>query len=150
MWDWVIGRVGDWEIVNQKIRQSHNHTIIQSHNLLRTQLRKEVHLERVRQLRRRAEGEVHVLVQHLRDVRPRDLHPTRKLRLRDAKLLHPQQYLPQKRRSALVNRLHIFQSKPLRALIFAFATGSLGVWEAWRIFMIFSETSLLIFQQRKQ
>ena len=83
---------------------------------MRAELGEEVHLERVRELRRRAEGEVHVLVQHLRDVRPRDLHPTRELRLRDAKLLHPQQYLPQKRRSYPIYRFHIFQSKPLRAL----------------------------------
>ena len=76
--------------------------------LLRTQLGEEIHLERVRELRRRAEGEVHVLVQHLRDVRPRDLHPPRELRLRDAKLLHPQQYPPQERRSYPVNRFHIF------------------------------------------
>ena len=95
---------------------------------MRAELGEEVHLERVRELRRRAEGEVHVLVQHLRDVRPRDLHPTRELRLRDAKLLHPQQYPPQKRRSYPVNRFHIFQSKPSTRSHICFR-----YWESWSL-----------------
>ena len=76
-------------------------------HLLRTKLRHEVHLERVRELRRRAEGEVYVLPQHLGDVRPRNLHAPRQLRLRNAQLLHPPQDAPQKRRANPVDRLHI-------------------------------------------
>ncbi len=59
--------------------------------LLRTQLREEVHLEGIRQLGRRAKGEVDVLAQHLGDVWTRDVHPRRELRLRHPKLLHPKQ-----------------------------------------------------------
>ena len=75
---------------------------------IRTQFREEVHPKRVRQLRRRAEREVHVLVQHLRDVRSRHFHPLRQFRLRHPQLLHPQQYPPQKRRSYPIYRFHIF------------------------------------------
>ena len=74
---------------------------------IRTQFREEVHPKRVRQLRRRAEREVHVLVQQLRYVRTRHLHPPRQFRLRDAQLLHPQQYPPQERRSYPVYSLHL-------------------------------------------
>ena len=56
--------------------------------LLRAELGKEVHLEGIREPRSRAEGEVHVLAQHFRDVRSRDLHALGKLRLRNAQLLH--------------------------------------------------------------
>ena len=75
---------------------------------IRTQFREEVHPKRVRQLRRRAEREVHVLVQHLRDVRPRHFHPLRQFRLRNAQFLHPLEYPPQKRRSYSIYRFHIF------------------------------------------
>ena len=74
--------------------------------LSRAKFREEVHLERVGELRRRAEREVHVLVQHLRDVRSRDLHPLRQFRLRYAQLLHPPEYPPQKRRADMVNCGH--------------------------------------------
>ena len=57
-------------------------------HLLRTKFGEKIHLERVRELRRRTEGEVHVLAQHFRDVRTRDLHALGKLRLRNAQLLH--------------------------------------------------------------
>ena len=53
----------------------------------------EVHLECARELCRRAEGEVDVLVQHLRDVGTRDLHPLREVSLGDAQLLHAQENL---------------------------------------------------------
>ena len=56
--------------------------------LLRAEFGKEVHLEGVREPRSSAEGEVHVLAQHFRDVRTRDLHALGKLRLRNAQLLH--------------------------------------------------------------
>ena len=68
-----------------------------------TKFREEVHLERVGELRRRAERKVHILPQHLRDVRPRHLHPPRQLRLRHPQLLHPPEYPPQKRRADMVN-----------------------------------------------
>ena len=58
---------------------------------MRTELREEVHLQCGGQFRRRAEGNVDVLVKHLRDVRTRHLHALRKLRLRHAQLLHPEQ-----------------------------------------------------------
>ena len=45
-------------------------------------------------------------MQHLRYVRPRHLHPSRQLRLRNPQLLHPQQNLPQKCRSYFVD-LHV-------------------------------------------
>ena len=67
---------------------------------------KEIHFQGVRQLRRRPEREVHILMQHLRDVRPRHLHPPRQLRLRNPQLLHAQQNLPQKSRSYFVD-VHI-------------------------------------------
>ena len=73
---------------------------------MRTQLGEEVHLERVGEFRRRAEGEIDILVQDLRDVRTRHLHPLRQLRLRHAQFLHPPQDAPQKRRAYSVNRLH--------------------------------------------
>ena len=41
------------------------------------------------ELRRRAEGEVHVLPEHLRDVGLGDLHALRELGLVDAELTHP-------------------------------------------------------------
>ena len=75
--------------------------------LLRAKLGEEVHLEGVCELRRRAEGEVHVMPQHLGDVRPRHLHATRQLRLRNAQLLHPPQDPPQKCRANPVNRFHV-------------------------------------------
>ena len=49
---------------------------------LRLERREEIHLQGVCQLRRRPEREVHILMQHLCDVRPRHLHPPRQLRLR--------------------------------------------------------------------
>ena len=56
---------------------------------MRTELGEEVHLEGVGELRRSSEGNVDVLMKHLRDVRTRHLHALRKLRLRHPKLLHP-------------------------------------------------------------
>ena len=73
---------------------------------LRTEFGEEVHLEGVGELRRRAEGEIDVLMQHLRDVRTRHLHAPRKFCLRHAKLLHPPQYPPQKHRPNPVYRFH--------------------------------------------
>jgi hypothetical protein len=46
-------------------------------------------------------------VQHLRDVRPRYFHPLRQFRLRDAQILYPPEYPPQKRRSYPIYRLPI-------------------------------------------
>ena len=68
------------------------------------QFGEEVHLESMRELCRGAEGEVHVLPQHLRDVGLGDLHPPRQLRLVDAHPLHPAQNPAKKRRSDMVNR----------------------------------------------
>ena len=70
--------------------------------LLRVQLREEVHLEGVGELRRRAEGDVDVLVQYLRDVRTRNLHAFRKLALRDPQLLHPEQDAAKERRTDFI------------------------------------------------
>ena len=73
---------------------------------LRLERGKKIHLQGIRQFRRRAEGEVHILMQHLRDVRPRHLHPPRQLRLRNAQFLHPEQNLPQECRSYFVDGGH--------------------------------------------
>ena len=53
----------------------------------------EVHLESAGELGRSAEGEVDVLVQHLRDVRTRDLHALREVGLGEPELLHAQENL---------------------------------------------------------
>ena len=74
---------------------------------LRTQVRREVHLECVRKLGRRAEGEVHVLMEYFRDVRTRDVHPLREVRLRHAQLLHPEKNATKERRANMVNSLQI-------------------------------------------
>ena len=70
------------------------------------ELRHEVHLQRSRQLRCRAEREVHVLPEHLRYIRTRHLHPPRKIRLRHSQLLHSQEYPPQKSRADVVDSPH--------------------------------------------
>ena len=72
--------------------------------LLRTELREEVHLQGAGQFRRRAEGYVDVLVQHLGDVRTRHLHALRKLRLRHAELLHPAQNAAKERGTDFIYR----------------------------------------------
>ena len=69
---------------------------------MRTQIGKEVHLQGVGELRRRAEGYVDVLVKHLGDVRTRHLHALRKLRLRHAELLHPEQNAAKERRTNFI------------------------------------------------
>ena len=74
---------------------------------MRTQLGEEVHLERVREFRRRAEGEVDVPAQDLCDVRTRHLHPLRQLRLRHAQFLHPPQDAPEERRSDSIYDFHV-------------------------------------------
>ena len=66
----------------------------------------EVQLERVRELGRRPEGYVDVAREHLRHVRPRNLHPLRERRLRKAQGLHPKNQLPQERRTYPVYRFH--------------------------------------------
>ena len=70
------------------------------------QLREEVHFESTGQFRRRAEGEVHVLAENLRDVGLRDLHPPRELGLVNAKLLHPAKDAAKERRTDMVYRPH--------------------------------------------
>ena len=74
--------------------------------ILRLERGKKIHLQGICQFRRRAEGEVHILMQHLCDIRPRHFHPSRQLRLRNAQFLHPEQNLPQERRSYFVD-VHI-------------------------------------------
>ena len=70
------------------------------------QLREEVHLKGMCEAGGRAEGEVHVLVQHLRDVGLGDLHALRKLGLIEAKLLHSAKDAPEKCRADVVDGLH--------------------------------------------
>ena len=79
----------------------------------------EVQLERVRELGRRPEGYVDVAREHLRDVRTRDLHPTRESRLRKAQGLHPENQLPQKRRTYPVYRSHAVPIRRKSHKIFA-------------------------------
>ncbi len=76
-------------------------------SLLRTEFGEEIHFQGIRELRRRAEGEVHVLVEDLRDVRTRHVHPPREIRLRHAQFLHPAQDAPEKRRSDSVYDFHV-------------------------------------------
>ena len=66
----------------------------------------EVQLKRAGELGRRPEGNVDVAREHFRDVRTRDLHPPREGRLRKAQGLHPENQLPQKRRTYPVYRFH--------------------------------------------
>ena len=75
--------------------------------LLFPELRKEVHLKSTGELRRRAEGEVHILPQHLRDVRLGDLHALRQLALIHAELLHPLKDPTEKCRTNVINAAHI-------------------------------------------
>ena len=53
-------------------------------------------------------------MKHLRDVRTRHLHALRKLRLRHAQLLHPQQDAAKKRGTYPINGGHDFTLKSLR------------------------------------
>ena len=66
----------------------------------------EVHLECARKLCRRAEGEVDVLVQHLRVVGTRDLHALREVGLGEPELLHAQKNLTQERRADVIDGGH--------------------------------------------
>ena len=66
----------------------------------------EVQLKRAGELGRRPEGYVDVAREHLRHVRPRNLHPLRERRLRKAQGLHPKNQLPQKRRTYPIYRFH--------------------------------------------
>ena len=77
--------------------------------LLRTELGEEVHLQGAGELRRRAEGYVDVLMEHLRDVRTRHLHALSKLRLRHPKLLHPEQNAAEERRTDFIYCIHSLQ-----------------------------------------
>ena len=78
------------------------------------EFRREIHLQRPRELGRRAEGEVDVLAQHLGDVGTRHLHAIRELGLGNAKLLHAQENLPQEHRTDMVNDLHLStRSRPV-------------------------------------
>ena len=69
------------------------------------QTRDEVHFESTGQIRRRAEGGVHILPQHLRDVGLGDLHALGKLGLVHAQLLHPAEDAAKERRSNMVKSL---------------------------------------------
>ena len=69
------------------------------------QARDEVHFESTGQFRRRSEGEVHVLPQHLRDVGLGDLHALRQLALVHAQLLHPAEDAAEERRCDMVKSL---------------------------------------------
>ena len=73
---------------------------------LRAEVGEEVHLEGAGELRRRAEGEIDVLMEHLRDVWARDLHALRQLRLRHAQLLHSKEYAPEKCGAYAINSVH--------------------------------------------
>ena len=77
--------------------------------LLRAQIGEEVHLQGAGELRRRAEGNVDVQVEHLRDVRTRHLHALSKLRLRHSQLLHPEQNAAEERRTDFIYCIHSLQ-----------------------------------------
>ena len=73
---------------------------------LRTEFGEEVHRECVRKFGRRAEREVDVLVQDLRDVWAGDFHALREVRLRDAKLLHAEKDSAEEGRGYAVDGVH--------------------------------------------
>ena len=102
--------------------------------LLRTELGEEVHLQGAGELRRRSEGYVDVLMEHLRDVRTRHLHALRKLRLRHPQLLHPEQNAAEERRTDFIYCIHsrqpTFGSPGGRKLrVEELGVGELGVME---------------------
>ena len=75
--------------------------------LLRAEFGEEVHLERFREPRGCAEGEVDVLVQHFRNIRTRHLHALGKLGLRHAQLLHAAEYAAEERGANMVNCVQV-------------------------------------------
>ena len=68
--------------------------------------RQEIHLQRMRELGGRAEGNVDVALEDFRDVRAGDVHATRKLGLGKAERLHPPKDAAKKRRANMVNCFH--------------------------------------------
>ena len=66
----------------------------------------EIHLQRIRQLRRGSEREVDVAGEDLGDVRTRDVHAPGKLGLVDAQLLHPKEDLAKKRGTNMIDGGH--------------------------------------------
>ena len=67
------------------------------------QLRRKIQGQCMRKLRRCSEGNVHITLQHLRDVRTRDMHPLRELGLREAHCLHLQKNLAEEGRDDMVD-----------------------------------------------
>ena len=76
------------------------------HALLFTKFREEIHFEGLGQSLGRAECDVDVAGEELGDVRARDLHPPRKLRLREPHPLHLDDAAAQKRAHKMVCRVH--------------------------------------------
>ena len=81
------------------------------------QLGEEVHFEGAGELRRRAEGDVDVALQHLRDVRARDVHPLRERGLIQPQLLHPLQHLPEEERADSIDAAHSVVSSSCQWLV---------------------------------
>ena len=78
------------------------------------QLWEEIHFKGLGEPGGRAEGEVHVLVQHLGDVGLGDLHALGELGLIDAELLHPAKNAPEKCRANMVDGSHFtIRSRPI-------------------------------------
>ena len=71
-----------------------------------SQIRKEVHLQRLRQTLRRGEGEVDVARKQLGNVGTRYLHALGQLRLRKPKPLHLDDAATQERADKMVGRVH--------------------------------------------
>ena len=67
------------------------------------QVGEEVHFKRTSEFSGRAEREVHVLAEDLRDVGLRDLHSAGEFGLVDAELLHPAKDAAQERRANMIN-----------------------------------------------
>ena len=76
----------------------------------------EVHLEGVGQFRSGSKREIDVAGEDLGDVRARDVHAPRELRLRHPKLLHAAKYAAEEGRGDVINGFHWTESK-LRSML---------------------------------
>ena len=70
------------------------------------QVGEEIHFEGKGEFGGCAEGEIHILTENLRDVRPRHFHPLRQFALVDAELLHPAENAAEKSGSDVVESGH--------------------------------------------
>ena len=70
------------------------------------ELREEIHLQRSRQFRRGGKGNVHIRLQHLRNVGARNIHPLGQCGLVEPELFHPAENLAEEYGADMVNGIH--------------------------------------------